>query len=459
MTSTQQINLIENYVDQKANEFVSSLQDFLRLKSISTQNIGMEECSQFLMDTMDRIGISTKMLRLEGAFPAVYGEFINPNAKKTLLIYGHYDVQPPDPIELWDQDPFNPVIKDGIIYARGATDDKGNLWATVMAVKCLVDCNIDLPINLKFFFEGEEEIGSPNMQAYLEEYKELMSADYSILCDRGIHESGRPQMYLGNKGIMNVEVTLTGAKRDVHSGQAPFIPNAAWQLVWLLNKLKNDQEKILIPGYYDKVIQPPEDDLELIKKIPFDKEDYLKTYGVSDIIPKNEGVDALVWLLYNPTATINGLTSGYQDEGNKTIIPNKASAKLDFRFVKNQDPEECVELIRNFFKDNYDGNIEVKCGDQRNPAKVPPSEEIVKISIEASKEVYGEEPVVWPFLDGSGPLSLFDEILCAPAIIIGLGAPFSYANTHAPNENISIDQYLKGIKLMATIYSKYNGGE
>jgi acetylornithine deacetylase/succinyl-diaminopimelate desuccinylase-like protein len=455
MTSKQLIGTLESYVYEKKDELVSSLLDFLRFKSISTQNIGMEECAQYLKDTMEQIGITTKMLRLEEAFPAVYGELLNPTATKTLLIYGHYDVQPPDPVELWENDPFDPVIKDGTIYARGATDDKGNLWATVMAIKCLVDNQIELPINVKFFFEGEEEIGSPNMKAYLEEYNEFMVADYTILCDRGIHESGRPQIYLGNKGIMNMEVTLTGAKRDVHSGQAPLIPNPAWQLIWLLNKLKNDKEEILVPGYYDKVIQPSEDDLELLKNIPFDKDDYLKTYEISDIIPKNDGIDALIWLLYNPTVTINGLTSGYQDEGNKTIVPNKASAKLDLRFVNNQDPEECAEMVRNFFKENYDGKIEVKLGDIRNPAKVQPSEEIVKIAIESSKEVYGEEPVVWPFLDGSGPLSLFDEIISAPAIIIGLGAPFSYANTHAPNENISIDQYLKGIKLMATIFSRY----
>lgn len=449
------VETLEKYVNDNKDTLIASLQDFLRIKSISAQNIGMEECAQFLKETMDDIGIETKMLRLEGAFPAVYGEIINPTAEKTLLIYGHYDVQPPEPLELWDSDPFDPVIRDDVIYARGATDDKGNLWATIMAVKCLLDNDIELPINLKFFFEGEEEIGSPNMKAYMEAHQELMRADYTILCDRGIHESGRPQMYLGNKGIMNVEVTIKGAKRDVHSGQAPFIPNAAWHLVWLLNKLKNEDDKILIPGYYDRVAQPSEEDLELLKSVPFDKEDYLKTYQIDDIIPQNEGVDALVSLLFQPTATINGLISGYQGEGSKTIVPNEATAKLDFRFVNDQDPEECKALIEDFFQKNYDGDINVRYDDRRNPSKVPPSAEIVKVSIDASKEVYGEDPVVWPFLDGSGPISLFDEILGAPGIIIGLGAPFSYANTHAPNENISVDQYLKGIKLMATIYQRY----
>lgn len=450
-------NSVEQYVDGNQKQLIESLKQFLRLKSISTQSIGMEECADFLKETMDDIGIETKMLRKDGAFPVIYGEVKNPSATKTLLIYGHYDVQPPEPIELWDSDPFDPVIRDGKIYARGATDDKGNLWATIMAVKSLLENNIELPINLKFFFEGEEEIGSPNFKAYMLENKDLLAADYTILCDRGIHESGRPQMYLGHKGIMNIEITIKGAHRDVHSGQAPFIPNAAWDLVWLLNKLKNENDEILIPGYYDHVLQPSEEDLELLQKVPFDKKEYSEIYGIKDIIPKSDGVDALVALLFKPTATINGLTSGYQEAGNKTIVPCQASAKLDFRFVKDQDPEVCAEKIKEFLNNHYDGVIEVKMGDHRKPSKVSPKAEIVQVVIECSKDVYGEDPVVWPMLDGAGPMGLFEEILNAPAIIVGLGAPFAFANTHAPNENISVDNYLSGIKLMASIYQKYGG--
>jgi acetylornithine deacetylase/succinyl-diaminopimelate desuccinylase-like protein len=449
------LNTLEQYVNENQNDLIESLQQFLRLKSISAQNIGMEECAEFLKNTMDDIGIATKMLRRDHAFPVIYGEVINPSAKKTLLIYGHYDVQPPEPIELWDSDPFDPVIRDGKIYARGATDDKGNLWATIMAVKCLLSNDMQLPINLKFFFEGEEEIGSPNFKAYMEENKELLAADYTILCDRGVHESGRPQMYLGHKGITHIEITIKGAKRDVHSGQAPFIPNAAWHLVWLLNKLKNEKDEILIPGYYDKVVEPTNEDIELLKNVPFDKKEYCDIYGIKEINPANDGVDALVSLLFQPTATINGLTSGYQGEGNKTIVPNRASAKLDLRFVNNQDPKECANMVREFLSTHYDGEIEVEMGDLRIPSKVSPKAEIVQVSIESSKDVYGEDPVVWPMLDGAGPMGLFEKILGAPAIIVGLGAPFAFANTHAPNENISIDNYLNGIKLMATIYQRY----
>lgn len=458
---TSIIKDFHRFVDDHKEEFIGDLFKFLKIKSISAQNVGMEECAHFLKNFMDECGISTRLLKLDGAFPALYGEMLNPDAEKTLLIYGHYDVQPEDPIELWDSDPFQPEIRDGKIFARGATDDKGNLMATLLALKTLLAVNDSLPINLKFFFEGEEEIGSPNMKTYMEEFQDLLAANYTILCDRGIHESGRPQIYLGNKGITHADITVHGAKRDVHSGQAPLIPNAAWDLVRLLNKLKNDHDQILVDDYEVEVIKPSEEDLELLSKIPFDKQEFADTYGISDVINGNAHkthVDSLVQLLYQPTMTINGLISGYQGSGNKTVIPNRATAKLDFRFVKIMDPAQSVERVKSYLSKVYQGKIDVKFGDVRNPSKVSPSADIVKTSIAAATEIYGSEPVVWPLLDGSGPMSLFEELLGAPAIIIGLGAPFAYANTHAPNENIGIEDYLNGIKVMAYIYYLYGEG-
>lgn len=445
-----------NYVDQEKEYFIASLFRFLRMKSISAQNVGMKECALFLKETMDSLGIDTEIWEIEGAYPVIYGELLNPKAEKTLLIYGHYDVQPPEPLELWDSDPFEPEIRDNKIYARGATDDKGNLWATIMALKLLQGNKSTPSINIKFFFEGEEEVGSPYIEKYLNIYQDrLQDADYTILCDRGIHESGRPQMYLGNKGILSVEVLLKGAMRDVHSGQAPLLPNPAWELVWLLRKLKNEANKILIPGYYDGVLRPSIEDLQLMAKIPFDQQEYCEAYGIENILIGGEAHVILSELLFSPTATINGLTSGYQGDGGKTIVPSKASVKLDFRFVKGQDPKKCTNLIRNFLCENTPEGTLIRIDEPKNPCKVPFSAEVVQVSIQAARKIYGTEPVVWPLLDGSGPMSLFEEILNAPAIIIGLGAPFSLANTHAPNENIGVDNYLNGIKLMATIYSQY----
>jgi len=453
-----QAEVLHEHIKTNQESYLESLIEFLKIKSISTKNTGMQECALFLMNYMKEIGISSRLLEVEGAFPVVYGELLNPEATKTLLIYGHYDVQPEDPIELWDSPPFEPEIRDGKLYARGATDDKGNLWATILSVKVLLDLKLKMPLNLKFFFEGEEEIGSPNLETYMRNNKDLLKADFTILCDRGIHESGRPQIYLGNKGITNAEITLTTAKRDSHSGQAPLLQNAAWELVWLLNSLKKSDLEILVPGYYDDVAGPSELDLQLIEEIPFDEIEYCEAYGIKKMI--NAGVEydkvkVITQLLYHPTMTINGLTSGYQDVGNKTVIPKTASAKLDFRFVKNQDPEKCVAQIKAYIETLTDANVEVAFGDTRNPSKVDPDEDVVKKSIEAATAVYGKQPVVWPLLDGSGPMSMFEEILGAPAIIIGLGSPFAYANTHAPNENIGVDNYLNGIAMMAYLYCIY----
>ncbi|WP_163970255.1 M20/M25/M40 family metallo-hydrolase [Oceanobacillus halotolerans] len=449
---------IQKNVLKNKEKFINDLFDFLKIKSISAQNKEMESCANFLKDFMIRQGVQSKILNIDGALPVVYGEVLNSNANKTILIYGHYDVQPEDPIYLWDSDPFDPEIRDNKIYARGATDDKGNLMATILAVKTLLDIKGTVPINIKFFFEGEEEIGSPNLKSYLKKYKDLLESDYTILCDRGIHESGRPQIYLGNKGITHADITVYGAKRDVHSGQAPLIPNPSWELVWLLNKMKDDQDEILVDEYKNEVIEPSEEDLKLLKNIPFDTKEFSDTYGINRIIgnKKNtDGVDLLVRLLYEPTMTINGLSSGYQGEGNKTIIPSRATAKLDFRFVKDMDPAKSVERIKSYISKVFKGNIDIKFGDVRNPSKVSPNESIVQTSIIALTEMYDNGPVVWPLLDGSGPMSLFGEILDAPAIIIGLGSPFSLANTHAPNENIGVDNYLNGIMSMSYIYYLY----
>ncbi|MHB1654600.1 MAG: M20/M25/M40 family metallo-hydrolase [Desulfitobacteriaceae bacterium] len=449
------IKTINNYVESEREGLINGLMDFLRLKSISAQNIGMQECAQALKATMQSLGIRTEMWQLEGGYPALFGEIINPQAQKTLLIYGHYDVQPPEPLDFWESDPFDPVLREGKIYARGATDDKGNLWATLMAVRCLKEIGIEIPINLKFFFEGEEEVGSPSMERYLTEHKDALKSDFTILCDRGIHESGKPQIYLGNKGNMAVELKIKGAKRDVHSSQAPLIPNPAWQLIWLLNQLKNSQEEVLIPGYYDDVLQPDDEDLELIARIPFDSDEYCKVYGIKETLPKGDKLNVLSKLLFQPTATINGLKSGYQGEGNKTIIPSSASVKLDFRLVKNQDPHKSTRLIKDFFKKRGPENLDIHIGNPRNPSKVSYRADIVQVAAQVAREVYQKDPVIWPLLDGSGPMSMFEEILAAPAIIIGLGAPFSLANTHAPNENIGVEDYLTGIKLMSAIYYRY----
>lgn len=447
---------ISDYVDAHAGELIASLQGFLRQPSISTENIGMEECTEMLRKELEGLEMDCKTLELEGAFPAIYGVSKAEKPKKNLVVYGHYDVQSPDPVDRWTSDPFSAEIRDGMVYARGATDDKGNLWANIKAAEVLKKVTGKVPAGLKFFFEGEEEIGSPNLAKFFSTYADVLRADACLLCDRGVHESGRPQFYLGNKGLMEVEISCKRAKRDVHSGHAPLIPNAIWDLVRLLNSMKNQLDEITIDGYTDNAEAPSEEEMALIRDIPYDLQQFKSEYAISDILGGGEDpVEVIKRLIFTPTCNISGIKGGWAGERGKTIVPCEAWVRLDMRLVKGMSIAQAKEKLLRFIEKSPYGPFDVKIKANNEPYQCPPSHELVKLSTELATSVYGEAPVVWPLLDGSGPMCMFPKYLDGEVFIIGLGAPFSTANTHAPDENISIDQYLTAIKLMANIFHEY----
>ncbi len=442
---------LKSYVNAHKDRLVEELKTFLRKPGISTTGVGMEETAQFLFDELTHLGFQSRVLRLENASPVVYGEAGDPSASVTLCIYGHYDVQAPDPLSEWNSDPFQPVVRDGLIYARGATDDKGNLFANIKAAETVLGVMKRLPLRLKFFFEGEEEIGSPNLKRYLETYQGMLKSDMTIVCDRGIHESGRPQIYLGNKGLVSVRVSCRKARRDVHSGHAPLIPSGIWDLIRLLGSLKDEQERILIPGYYDNVLPPSEEELKLLESIPFDPERFKRQYGIRKILVDGSPVDLLRALLFRPTSNISGIQAGWTGEKPKTIIPAAATALLDFRLVKKQGLDEIKEKVTRAIGASPFGPFDLQVRGEFEEYRVSPSHPWAKLAIETAREVTGKDPVVWPLLDGSGPLVLFPRYIGGETFIIGLGAPFETANTHAPNENIGIDHYLTGIVQMAAL--------
>ena len=447
---------ISRYVDANAERFVAELQRFLRQPSISTVNQGMEECAEILRGELSELGLETRVLQIDGAFPAVFAVAKGENTKKELFIYNHYDVQDPDPVEKWTSDPFSADIRDRHIFARGATDDKGNLYANMKALETLKAVLGGIPAGIKLFVEGEEEIGSPNLEPYLRQFADDLRADGAIACDRGIHESGRPQMYLGCKGMVRVEISCRRAKRDVHSGQAPLIPNAAWDLVRLLNSMVDEEYHITIPGYLDRVQAPGEDELNLIKTIPLELSEYKAEYGVDRLVcPDKDGEELVKELLYCPTCNISGIKSGWTGERGKTIVPCEAWVRLDLRLIKDMTPEDAVEKIKKFVKSSPYGPFEIHATPSIPPYKISPSQELVQIAVRQAEEIYGREPVVWPYLDGTAPFGLFPRYIGGDIFVIGLGAPFSTANTHAPDENISIEQYLTGIKYMANIFYEY----
>ena len=447
---------ISAYVDANAGRLVEELQRFLRQPSISTVNQGMEECVDMLREELEGLGLKTELLQVEGAFPAVFARSPKKGEKKELFVYNHYDVQDPDPLDQWASDPFGAEIRDGYVYARGATDDKGNLYANMKALEVLKELLGEVPPGIKLFVEGEEEIGSPNLERYLSRFADELHADGAVACDRGVHESGRPQMYLGCKGMVRAEISCRRAKRDVHSGQAPLIPNAAWDLLRLLNSMMDENHHITIPGYLDAVQPPTEEELALIGTIPMDLGDYKAEYAVNRLVcGDKDGEELVKELLYRPTCNISGIKSGWTGERGKTIVPCDAWVRLDLRLIKDMTAEEAAKRLEAFVKASPYGPFEVTAVPSIPPYKVPPNDELVQLAGRLAKEVYGRDPVVWPYLDGTAPFGLFPRYIGGDIFVIGLGAPFATANTHAPNENISIEQYLTGIKYMANIFYEY----
>lgn len=454
MVSDSLRSAIRAYIETNRLRLVSELQDFLRQKSISTENVGMDECARFLRDELLRLGFAADVATLPGAMPAVWGQSRRTGGPR-VLVYGHYDVQSPDPLELWDYPPFAAEIRDGVIYARGATDDKGNIWANVKAVEVLQSVMGEVPVSLRFLFEGEEEIGSPHLGQFMKTLSDKIGADIAIVCDRGIHESGRPQLYLGNKGIVSLEVSAKRAKRDVHSGHAPLIPNAAYDLMKLLTSMRESDGTVTIDGYLENVRGPSSEERQLLDTIPFDREAFNRDYGLADNLGPQDSRGMLERLLYYPTANISGFKAGWMGERGRTIIPHEARARMDFRLVHAQTVDEAKDKIARFIERSPFGPFDFSFGDGNEEYKVSPGLLAVKAAIDNARRVYAREPVVWPLLDGSGPLYLFPKHLGCPVFMIGLGAPFSTANTHAPNENISVDQYLKGIEQMANLLATY----
>jgi len=441
------------YIDAHTDDFVEDLVKLVKQPSVSAKGEGIRECAELVEKMMQEIGFSTKILEEEKGNPVVYGEIKSKKSGKTLLFYDHYDVQPPEPLEKWMYEPFSGKIIHGKIYGRGASDNKGNIVSRLKAVQALLEATGDVPVNVKFFVEGEEEIGSPHLEPVIKKYKDLFSADASIWEFGGTDRRGRPNLYLGLKGVLSVELRASGASKDVHSANAPIIPNPAWRLVWALNLLKDEKEKILIEDFYENVLPPSSEEIECLRSIPFEEEETKKELGLKRFLQNKSGLEALKALLYEPTCTINGLMSGYTGKGSKTVLPHEAMAKLDFRLVPNQDSTEIFrKLVRHLKKFGF-GDLEIIKHGCTEPTKTPINDPFVKLVAKTAEKVYGKRAVIYPISAGSGPMHLFRNFLGYPVVSAGCSHPES--NTHAPNENLKIKSFIKGTKFIATLISDF----
>ncbi len=441
------------YVTKNRDDILEDFRTFLRQPSVSAQGVGIRDCANLLGRFMRTSGIETEIVEERDGNPVLLGNVISKRSKRTLLFYGHYDVQPAEPLEDWDSDPFQPEVKDGKVIARGASDSKNNVMALVKTVEAYQNVSGDVPVNLKFLFEGEEEIGSPHFPRFVEENKSKLRSDADVCYDGGLDENGRPEVVLGVKGILYVELHSSGPKVDLHSSVAPLAPNPAWRLLWALGTIKGVDERIKIDGWYDRVHKPTPTELELVKKIPFDEEKIRSEMGLSSFLLERKGLDALILLLYEPTCNVCGFLTGYTAKGSKTVLPSKAMAKLDFRLVYDQDPDALFEKLKLHLNKHNFGDFDVIKLGTLEPSKTPVDAPIARAVIAAAKEVFKSEASVSPTTAGSGPDYLFTKRLGLNSVWAGCASSFSHA--HAPNEFELVDDFFKGIEYAGTIMENF----
>jgi acetylornithine deacetylase/succinyl-diaminopimelate desuccinylase-like protein len=373
---------------------------------------------------------------------------------RTLICYNHYDVQPEEPVDLWLSPPFEPTEREGRLYARGVSDDKGQLISRIAAMRAIRAVSGGLPVRVKFLVEGEEEIGSIHLPAFVEAHRELLAADACVWESGGVNAEGAPTVQLGMRGILAVELRVRTLSRDAHSGQAHNLPNAAWRLVRALASLKDEHERILIAGWYDDVREPSETERRLLELMPSDEEVARELYGVREFVKGHTGLEYKA-AVYAPTCNIAGIGAGWQGPGSKTVIPALAMAKLDFRLVPDQDPLDLLAKLRRHL--DAHGFIDVEVGNTEGggerSATTPPDDSFVRLAARTAEEVYGRPAVLVPLVGGSGPMWAFRSVLGTPIVTLGTSDP--YTSVHAPNESISLERFAQGIRHMARLLLAY----
>ena len=445
---------IFDYIDAHADEAVQDLQTLVQQPSISAQNIGLEDCAKLVKALMDKDNLDAQLHELEGGPPVIFGHMRSPNAKKTMLCYSHYDVQPPEPLEAWSHGgPWSGKIVDGVLYGRGATDNKSGVLAFNKAAKAFMAVRGELPVNLKFLIEGEEEIGSVHLGPWAKANAKLLEADGMHCLDGSVDiATGLPDVDLGLKSVMFVELIARGANSDVHSLNFPLLPSPAWDLIRALNSLMDENRRILIDGWYDGLYELQEEDEQQLeeKARRVDLNKLKEDWGISEFALGRDGVDAIRARAYEPTANIAGLISGYTGAGSKTIVPNEARAKMDFRLIPNIQPEDALRKLKAHLVKHGFGHIEVK-GEARAepPYKISVKESMAQAVIKAATDVYGEVPIV----NGVSAEGTILKHVWIPCVLTGFANPG--ANLHAPDENIHVAHYIKGIKYAAAIMEAF----
>ncbi len=449
----------DTFVRENQTRLLEELKDFIRIPSISTapeHKPDVDRAAQFVADALKKAGLENIEIIQTANHPLVYADWLHAPGKPTVLCYGHYDVQPADPIELWESPPFEPTVRDGNLYARGSADDKGQMYMHIKAVEALRAVNGALPINLKFLIEGEEEVGGGSVAKYVAENPEKLKTDVALVSDTALYAADMPTLCIGLRGLVYMEVEAAGPMRDLHSGlYGGAAPNAVFGLIELLAKAKDEKGHIRIPGIYDDVKEPAKAEIQSWKSLPFsDKEFLQKEVGSTQLIGEPERmVLERVWS--RPTIEVHGIAGGFTATGAKTVIPAKATAKVSLRLVPDQDVDKVVAAFKKWVADNTPAGIrtEVRVLSGAPAVVVNPDHPAIQIASKAFQDVMGK-PTVFIRSGGSIPIvGDFAKNLHIPTILMGFGLPDD--GLHSPNEKYRVDNYYTGIMTVAHFFEQY----
>ena len=444
-----------DYIDANKEKFKDQLFELLRIPSISTSSAHKKDirsAAEYLKDKLKALDLDrSEIFETEGN-PIVYGELTTDQSKPTVLVYGHYDVQPPDPVDLWETAPFEPTVRDGNIYARGASDDKGQSFTHIKALEAYRESGTDFPVNIKYILEGEEEVGSPHLVPFIKSHQDLLACDMVLISDTAMFAKDTPSITYGLRGLAYMEMELTGPNRDLHSGvYGGAVENPANVLCEIIAKLKDEKGVIQIPGFYDEVKELSDEDRAAYKKLPFDEKKYKKDLGLQDLHGE-EGYSTLERASARPTLDVNGLWGGYQGEGAKTVLPSKAGAKVSMRLVPDQDPERIAQIFEEYVKALAPDTVTIEVTEHHggHPSITDLSFYGLQAAAKAFEDVYGKEPL-FAREGGSIPIVAdFQKILGVQSILMGFG--LNSDAIHSPNEKFSLEDFYRGIRTSAKFF-------
>jgi acetylornithine deacetylase/succinyl-diaminopimelate desuccinylase-like protein len=454
------MNQVIDFINTHRDRYLDELKALLAIPSISAvaEHKGdVLACAEWCASEMRRIGLENVRLFETPGHPVVYGDWLGAPGAPTILVYGHYDVQPVDPVELWESPPFQATVRDGQIYARGAADDKGQVFMHFKAIEAHMKQNGRLPVNMKIILEGEEEVGSANLDAFIRGHQSDLAADVVVISDTGMFERGVPSITYGLRGLVYCQIDLRGTKSDLHSGSfGGAVANPAFVLSQILTQMKDRGGRIKIPGFYDDVRALRDEEREAWKRLPFSEKKYRKDLGAPRLFGET-GYSTLERTWARPTFEVNGLLSGFTGEGAKTVIPAVAMAKVSMRLVPDQDPDKIAALFEAYVKKVAPKTVEVKVTRMHGgkPWMTDFDNPYVQAAGRAIKSGFGQEPL---FIREGGSIPVvatFQEILGLPSVLFGIGLPDE--NAHAPNEHLDLSNFYNGVLASAVLYQEMAG--